>query len=213
MDKPPEEGRIWEWRAFGSLTEELVKSVNRYPIRSGLQNIAGEDIYFISPTNDQNVKLRRSSTGWVLKFKILLESRPLEGIQGNFELYDESLRFTYLLPVGVQPLRDAANLLSVTLPKDLQIKAVYDREDFSAVLARANPAVVSVRVTKRRSQLAFDGGWIELADISFPGRETQSLSLHSPVLEEVTRMAEMIGAIPGLEPMNYVAACRRWKRG
>src|SRR4030095_12986916 len=67
MSKSPEEGKIWEWRAFGKLSEALVARVRAHPVRMVLLNIQGEDLYLISPDSDQNVKLRRNVGGWVLK--------------------------------------------------------------------------------------------------------------------------------------------------
>src|ERR1700730_7942310 len=53
MTKPPEEGRIWEWRAFGHLSETLAAKVRAYPVR--FSDLRGDDIYLISPHSDQNV--------------------------------------------------------------------------------------------------------------------------------------------------------------
>src|SRR5215813_4107939 len=95
MQKAPEEGRIWEWRAFGSLPEELIRKVQSNPIRMGIRDVAGEDVYLVSPASDQNVKLRQSQSGWTLKFKLLIETR-----EGGFDLFEESAAYTYCLPVG-----------------------------------------------------------------------------------------------------------------
>ena len=73
MTKPSEEGQIWEWRAFGEITDELAAKIRSYPIRLGVSDIDGEDIYLVSPNSDQNVKFRKYPGGWVLKFKLLLQ--------------------------------------------------------------------------------------------------------------------------------------------
>ncbi|HKP85816.1 MAG TPA: hypothetical protein VJZ26_06960, partial [Blastocatellia bacterium] len=95
MTKAPEEGRVWEWRAFGHINDRLAAKVQAYPIRMGISNLRGEDIYIISPISDQNVKLRSSSAGTYLKFKLLLETRP-----GGFELYRESVQYNFSFPVS-----------------------------------------------------------------------------------------------------------------
>src|SRR5215212_68120 len=111
MTKAPEEGKIWEWRAFGEISDALARKVKAYPIRMGIRNIRGEDIYLISPGSDQNVKLRSSVAGSYLKFKLLLDSQP-----GVFELYRESVLYNYPFPVTSAILDEAARLLKVTLP-------------------------------------------------------------------------------------------------
>src|SRR2546423_14138859 len=113
MSKPAEEGRIWEWRAFGRISDELASKVRAYPIRLGIDDLRGEDLYLVSPDSDQNVKLRRYVKGWILKFKLLLETEP-----GGFELYKESAELTYRFPVALNKVKAAAQLLGIKLPDD-----------------------------------------------------------------------------------------------
>jgi hypothetical protein len=208
--KPSEEGRIWEWRAFGSIDRALTSRVTRFPIRAAIRDVVGEDIYFISSQNDQNVKLRFAAGQWLLKFKILLETKLFDGIPGAFELYDESARYTYLLPVGTRELRDAARLLSVSLTDDAVAKQTFGFAELSRVFSRATPSVVRVNVKKRRSQYAFDGGWIELAEASFPTKTVESISAHSMNLDTAQKIVTDLLPSDNLETMNYVQACRRW---
>ncbi|HET8675530.1 MAG TPA: hypothetical protein VFO63_07095, partial [Blastocatellia bacterium] len=69
MAKAPEEGEIWEWRAFGRVDERLASLILAHPIRLGISDHRGTDLYLISESSDQNVKLRKSGTEWLLKFK------------------------------------------------------------------------------------------------------------------------------------------------
>ena len=108
MIKQPEEGRIWEWRAFGRVSESLAAKICAYPTRLGVNDLRGEDIYLVSPSNDQNVKLRKYESGWVLKLKLLSQSVP-----GPFELYIESVALTHQLPIPLEVLNDAARLFHV----------------------------------------------------------------------------------------------------
>lgn len=206
MMKPPEEGRVWEWRAFGRVTETLASKVRAYPIRLGIDNVRGEDIYLISPRSDQNVKLRRYASGWVLKLKLLFETESV-----HFELYSESAEFTYHFPVSVDRLRDAARLLGARLPAAaLSTASLLTEEEFVTALAEASPAIVEARVSKIRSQYQFEDGWLELADVEFETRSVQSVSVHSAEIEVVKEMTERLEPGDELEPMNYIEACRRW---
>jgi hypothetical protein len=203
MTKPPEEGRIWEWRAFGRISETLAAKVRAYPVR--FSDLRGDDIYLISPHSDQNVKLRRYARGCVLKLKLLFESKT-----GPFELYVESAAFTYDFPVPLDRLKEAARLLCVTLPVAVLSLGSVDEKEFVKALAESSPAVIETRVSKRRSQYQFENGWLELADVKFATREIQSVSVHSPDIEVVKEMIDTLQPGDELEPMNYIEACRHW---
>ena len=205
MIKPPEEGRIWEWRAFGRVSDSLAARVRAYPIRLGISDLRGEDIYLVAPNNDQNVKLRRYSSGWVLKFKFLFETKP-----GPFEHYDESAEFTYRFPVPQATLKDAARLLGVTLPEAVFQTASFDEERFVNALVESSPAITQTRVSKKRSQYQFEGGWLELADVEFARQRVESVSIHSPQLRVVKEALKRLQPDDEMEAMNYIEACRRW---
>src|SRR6266540_149320 len=146
--KPPEEGQIWEWRAFGRISDTLAAKVRSYPVR--FSELPGDDIYLISPDSDQNVKLRRYPRGCVLKLKLLFESKTRP-----FELYNESAEFTYPFPVSVDSLKDAARLLAVT-PRALDLSvATLDEVDFVKAMAKSRPPVTNTRVSKKRWQYQF----------------------------------------------------------
>ena len=203
--KTPEEGRIWEWRAFGRITETLAAKVRAYPVRLGVSDLRGEDIYLISPQSDQNVKLREYARGCVLKLKLLLETKT-----GPFDLYDESAEFTYQFPVSLDRLKDAARLLGVSLPSAVSSVDGLSEQEFLNALKASQPAVSETRVSKRRSQYQCENGWLELADVRFATRETQSFSIHSPDIGTVRVILERLQPGDELEPMNYIEACRRW---
>jgi len=204
MMKPPEEGQIWEWRGFGKISRHITAQVETLPVRSGIRDIAGTDIYLISPSSDQNIKLRLSDKGWVLKFKLLLAKRD-DGI----ELYHETARWTYAFPLSPAVMKEAARLLDVTLPGAALAADAFNEVESMAVFHAATPAVVSVETRKVRSQYQFDGGWLEIANVDFGSRQTQSLSLHSADVAVVERMVAQLHPDNSLTVMNYVEACRR----
>lgn len=205
MAKAAEEGRIWEWRAFGRINDELAAKVRAFPIRLGIDDMRGEDLYLVSPGSDQNVKLRRYAKGWVLKFKILLETGP-----GGFELYKESAELTYRLPVTLDQVKAAAQLLETRLPERVLTTETFAEPEFVNALVGSSPPARETRVSKRRSQYQFEDGWIELADVEFDSSEVQSISVHSPEIESVKKMLTSLQPLDQLEAMNYIEACRRW---
>ncbi|HVG18645.1 MAG TPA: hypothetical protein VNI02_06295 [Blastocatellia bacterium] len=205
MTKAPEEGKIWEWRAFGQISESLAERIFAYPLRAGLSDLRGEDIYLVSPASDQNVKLREFPTGWFLKFKLLLSTRP-----GAVELYRESARFTHRFPVGVEHLEEAARLLEVKLPEPLDKSATFDEDALVRLLVKSSPPAIKIKVRKKRSQFQFDGGWLEMADVWFARNRVQSVSVHSTDIEAVRGMLKRLDIGDEMEAMNYIEACRRW---
>lgn len=205
MSKAPEEGKIWEWRTFGRINDELARKVRIYPIRLGISNLPVKDVYLISPLSDQNVKLRWYFSGLYLKFKLLLDTKP-----GQIELYSESVQYTYPFPISFEVLQEATRLLQVTLPDTTSASDTFTPDDTVRVLAAASPSVVRVKVEKVRSQYQFDGGWIEMADAECGQHHVQTISIHSEKLEVVERMVKSLQPGDELEVMNYVEACRRW---
>jgi hypothetical protein len=204
MAKAPEEGEIWEWRAFGRVDERLASLILAQPIRLGISDHRGTDLYLISDSSDQNVKLRMWDTEWLLKFKLLISKGPRQ-----VELYRESSTTIYRFPVSSGELEFAANLLDVHLKTPAEKNSLTDGEFIDALLASSPPAL-KVEVSKLRSQFDFDDGWVEMAHVSFPGHRTQTLSIHSAERETVTKILDFLEPGQELEVMNYVEACRRW---
>lgn len=202
MSKQPEEGEIWEWRAFGHISEALAASVHSHPVRMSLINIEGEDLYFIAPKSDHNIKLRKSDDRWVLKFKLLL------GRADEAELYKESAVYSYSFPISYHKLVATAELLRVALTETPS--KVLDAGEFGRALAEASPPVARAAVKKKRSQFESEHGWIELAEVWFPHWHTNSISIHSPDKQAVAVIRQQLPLGEGWEVMNYVEACRRW---
>jgi hypothetical protein len=205
MMKPPEDGLIWEWRAFGRVSPELERWLHSHPVRLGIKGQQGFDEYFISTESEQNVKIRRYRTGSVLKFKFLIAMGD-DGI----ELYAENPDYTYRFPVNIEQLRKSARLLGVETPAIEPETAELTTEQFAERLLIPAPAVSMVGVEKRRWQFICDGGWLELAEITIKGQALRTISIHSPELAIVQDIITRIDPAEGLEVMNYVMACRQW---
>ncbi len=203
MNKLPEEGEIWEWRAFGHISDRLAARVRARPVRMNILDQREEDIYFISCLNDQNVKLRKWRGLWLLKLKLLLRKAA-----NSMELYTESPRMMFAFPVPHSTLEIAARLLAVKLPELAEVS--FEKDQFTEAMERASPPALIVRVSKVRSQFEFDDGWVELAEVKFPRAEMQTISIQSPGLEAAEKIMSELGQDAALEAMNYVEACRRW---
>jgi hypothetical protein len=196
-DKASEEGWFWEWRTFGPRPEFAAEVLEGTAIR-GSANLICVDEYFISTNTDQNVKLRGSQ----LKLKPLLARLP-DGI----ELYEESARLLFEIPIDAEGITKAASLLGVDIPE----VDGGERDAIVPALASA-PGVSFITVRKRRTQYALGDGWAELAELEFPSGPTWSLGVQSPSIQETRRLRDLLDPEGALEPMGYVEACRRWGR-
>src|SRR5215469_16805123 len=203
MAKPPEEGRIWEWRGFGRLSPELLARINSLPIRAGIVGRPDCDIYLISPNTDNNIKLREMDGRSVLKLKPLLEVRA-----DSIELYHESMDMVYEFPVAKSVFDRVCLLLGTAPAGDLSSVQRFGAEGFIRTLSTCRPPVKTVQVSKTRSQYVVQSGWVELADILFPRKRTQSISIHSYQSQALKRILEDLEIGEKLKVMNYVQACR-----
>lgn len=203
--KPPEEGLLWEWRAFGQIDRRLVAKIKDRPVRFGILDQSEEDLYFVSPLSDQNVKLRNYASGSALKLKLLFAIGP-----DAIELYKESETYLHRFPITLNEVKEAARLLNVRLDEEALTHGSFTPDEFAKALAASNPSVIVVDVRKTRTQYLYGEGWIEMADVFFPRDEVQTLSIQSPSLEAVQRILKELEPGGMLEVMNYVEACRRW---
>lgn len=211
MSKAPEEGYVWEWRAFGELPQALLDRIRAHPIRldlngTPLENLFGQDLYLISPVSDHNIKLRKTlGSDWLLKFKLLLatEARAIE-------LYHESNKKSFRFPVGAAVVRETVELLKVALPEGLAQKGKMSAERFVEVLKLTAPRVETILIGKIRSQYDLGAGWAELAEVTFPARRTQSISFHAFERGALEQLLDEYPMDEGVTAMNYVEACRRW---
>ncbi|GEM_PF-1018523 len=214
MIKAAEEGEIWEWRAFGRIPETLRKKIIALPIRRDLfgrelANLCGQDLYLISPASDQNIKLRKAGEGWFLKFKLLLTTEA-----HSIELYLESEKRTYKFPLKAAVVEETARLLKTALPEAEISKSGLDHDAFIDRLAAASPPISQIHIGKIRSQYQMKNGWIEVAEVVFPKKKIQSISLHAYERKAVEAMLERLKIESylnaSLQVMNYIEACRRW---
>jgi hypothetical protein len=203
--KLPEEGKIWEWRAFGRIDADLAARVNALPVRNGLIGHPDQDIYLISPVSDQNVKLRKLGNDWALKFKVLLQAGA-----DSIELYQESMDTVYSFPVNYDTIIAAARLLNTQLPLRTSPPVRLGPDELVNVFEDSTPKISHIDVPKVRSQFVVDGGWVEMADVNFPHNTVQTISIHSFEKRAVEQCLDLLGPGGDLRVMNYIEACRKW---
>jgi hypothetical protein len=100
--------------------------------------------------------------------------------------------------------------LETAAPGDLGAIQSFGEEGFTRTLFTCRPAIKRVEVSKTRSQFVVLNGWVEVADMIFPRKTTQSVSIHSYQRRAVNETLEDLKIEDGLKVMNYVRACRMW---
>lgn len=198
--KPTEEGWFWEWRTFGEPPKKTIEIVEGHDVR-GKAGEVSDDVYLISTLTTQNVKLRED--GSLLKLKPLLAA-----LEDGCELYEETARLVFDMPAGDDAVLRAASLLGTRVELGSRVHA-------SALLAAfdaQSDVVTTVHTHKVRTQYVAGDGWLELADVTFPGGRVRSLGIQSKHLDETRRLRALVDPDRRLDAMNYVEACRRWGR-
>ena len=183
----------------------LLATVNSLPVRHGIIGRPDNDTYLITPGSDHNIKLREMGGRSVLKLKLLLESGT-----DSIELYQEGLDTVYDFPVAKSVFDQVCFLLKTAASGDLSSIQSFGAEGFIRTLSKCKPPVKTIEVPKTRSQYLVENGWVELADILFPRKRTQSISVHSYKKDVVEQTLEDLNVGNELRVMNYVRACRMW---
>lgn len=209
--KLPEEGYVWEWRAFGAISRALTEQIQAQPLRldvngNALSDIFGQDLYLLSPVSNHNIKLRKSlGSDWLLKFKLLVQTEAR-----LIELYQESAKKFYRFPVASAVVKETAELLKTQLPQTNTSLEKLDMDAFVQMLKASTPVIETILIGKIRSQYQFADGWVELAEVTFPKRRTQSISLHAFERGGVENLLDELRLEENFTAMNYLEACKRW---
>jgi len=177
--------------------DDVLVRARRRELR-GAPDVDNDDLYLVSSATDQNVKLR--GDGGFLKLKPLLAR-----LEDGCELFEESLRWSWSMPVPTDGILSAAALLGI----DVDVHGPLDADAVVDVLTGST--VEAVRVRKRRTQYVDGDGWLEVAELVFPGARVQSLAIQSPTIAETRRIRAALDPDAVLAPLSYVDACRRWR--
>jgi hypothetical protein len=107
-------------------------------------------------------------------------------------------------------LEEAASLLQLRLNVEQPGNGLVTIAQFTAALIGCSPPARRIETDKIRSQYFVEGGWIELARVTFASGVVESISIHSPNLAVVQAVLRYLDPGPEIVAMNYVAACRKW---
>jgi exopolyphosphatase/guanosine-5'-triphosphate,3'-diphosphate pyrophosphatase len=139
----------WEWRTFGeNFGDADVRFAALEP--AGVQE--SDEVYFLSPAGDQNVKVRFG----------LMDIKTLEQVNSDgLEQWKPVMKGTFPLPAAeVRKVFDAFGMVSPPLAG-----ADYTFEQFVSELAEPGQRLRVVNVHKKRTRYMIDGCTAEMTDV------------------------------------------------
>jgi exopolyphosphatase / guanosine-5'-triphosphate,3'-diphosphate pyrophosphatase len=159
----------WEWRTFGESFGESDKQFAALE-PGGVQE--SDEIYFLSPAGDQNVKVRDR----LMDIKTLEQVNP-EGL----EQWKPVMKGSFPLPAA--EVKKVFEALGVAPPS--LARADYTLEQFVKELAEPGQRLRVVNVHKKRTRYKIDGCTSEMTDVVADGKKTRTVALE---LEDSARV-------------------------
>ena len=159
----------WEWRTFG---ESFGESDERFAALKPESVQESDELYFLSPVTDENVKVR----DMLMDIKTLQQVNP-----DGLEQWRPVMKGTFPLPAAeVTKVFDA---LAVAPPE--LTRADYTLDQFIEELAEPGARLRVVKVHKKRAHYTVDGCMAEMTDVTAEGKSTRTVALE---LEDPARV-------------------------
>jgi exopolyphosphatase / guanosine-5'-triphosphate,3'-diphosphate pyrophosphatase len=159
----------WEWRTFGDSFGEADKRFAALE-PGGVQE--SDEVYFLSPAGDQNVKVRFD----------LMDIKVLEQVNSDgLEQWKPVMKGAFPLPAAeVKKVFDALGVAAPPLQRQ-----EYTFDQFVKELAEPGQRLRVVNVRKKRTRYKIDGCTSEMTDVVADGKKTRTVALE---LEDPARV-------------------------
>jgi exopolyphosphatase/guanosine-5'-triphosphate,3'-diphosphate pyrophosphatase len=159
----------WEWRTFG---DSFGEADARYAALKPDDVHESDELYFLSTSNDENVKVRDD----------LMDIKTLEQVNADgLEQWKPVMKASFPLPAA--EARKVLQALGVAT-KSLA-RPEYTLDQFVAEWAEPGGRLRSVKVHKRRSRYRINGCMSEITKVVADGRKTRTVALE---LEDAARV-------------------------
>ena len=167
----------WEWRTFGdSFGDADAQFAALEP--GGVQE--SDEIYFLSPAGDQNVKVRDR----------LMDIKTLEQVNPDgLEQWKPVMKGSFPLPAA--EVTKVFSALGVVPPP--LARADYSLDQFVKELAEPGQRLRVVNVHKKRTRYKIDGCMSEMTDVVADGRKIRTVAIESEDPARVTATARKFG--------------------
>jgi len=171
----------WEWRTFG---DNFAGSANPFAAFKAGDTQGSDEIYFLSPVNSENVKVRDSLMD-IKKFQL---ANP-----DGLELWKPVLKQSFPFPAA--DVSKVFDLLGVAPPK--LSRTEYTLDQFIQELITPVPGMRVVKVHKTRTRYTVDGCMAELAEVVADGKRTHTIAM------ELEDPAQVIATVRKLNLDSY----------
>jgi exopolyphosphatase / guanosine-5'-triphosphate,3'-diphosphate pyrophosphatase len=159
----------WEWRTFG---DSFGDADARFAALDAGDVQESDEIYFLSPANDANVKVRDK----------LMDIKTLQQVNADgLEQWKPVMKGTF--PLKSRDVVRVFDLLGIECPT--LGRGSYALDGFIEQLANPDPQLRVVNVHKKRAHYTIDGCMAEMADVVIDGRKTRTVALE---LEDPARV-------------------------
>ena len=176
----------WEWRTFGnSFGDADGQFAALEP--GGVQE--SDEIYFLSPTGDQNVKVRDR----LMDIKTLEQVNP-DGLEQWKPVMKDSF------PLAAAEVEKVFRALGVAPPP--LARADYSLEQFVEELAEPGQRLRVVEVHKKRTRYKIDGCMSEMTEVIADGRRTRTVAIEAEDPARVIATVRKLG-LDGFENISY----------
>lgn len=182
----------WEWRTFG---DDFVGSENPFAAfkTGGTQN--SDEIYFLSPVNSENVKVRDG----LMDIKKFQRANP-----DGLEQWKPVLKQGFPFPAA--DVSKVFEVLGVELPK--LSRAEYSLDQFIQELIQPVQGMRVVKVHKIRTRYTVDGCMAELAEVIADGKRTHTIAME---LEDAAKVIATVSKL-GLDRYENISYPRGLKQ-
>ena len=176
----------WEWRTFGDSFGDADDRFAGLP-PGGVQE--SDEIYLLSPTGDQNVKVRDR----------LMDIKTLEKVNPHgLEQWKPVMKSSFPLATG--EVEKVFRTLGVAPPP--LARSDYSLEQFVKELAEPGQRLRVVEVHKKRARYKIDGCMSERTEVIADGRKTHTVAIESEDPARVIATVRKLG-LDGFENINY----------
>ena len=153
----------WEWRTFG---ESFGEADNHFAALEPAGTQESDEIYFLSPAGDQNVKVRDK----------LMDIKTLEHVNPDgLEQWKPVMKGTFPLPAAeVKKVFDGLGVAAPPLTR-----ADYTLDQFIDELAKPAGRLSVVNVHKKRTRYKIDGCMSEMTEVVADGKKTRTVAIES----------------------------------
>jgi len=176
----------WEWRTFG---ESFGEADNHFAALAPAGTQESDEIYFLSPAGDQNVKVRDK----------LMDIKTLEHVNPDgLEQWKPVMKGTFPLPAAeVKKVFDGLGVAAPPLTR-----ADYTLDQFIDELAKPAGRLSVVNVHKKRTRYKIDGCMSEMTEVVADGKKTRTIAIES---EDPTRVIATVRkfGLDGFANINY----------